>query len=231
MKLKAVIFDVDGTIADTEQWGHLPACNDAFKLMGLNMYWDWKTFLPLLEKIPGNANRLRHVLEEKAAYTNVEIESIVNEFARIKKQIYIKKYAAKVPLRKGIMSFIEALISNNLRLAVVTTSYEKQVHALFDNQLTKYKKYFDPILGKESGVKTGKSGVLYEKCLKQLNLKPEECLVIEDSGSGTKAAIKASIPTVVTYNDYTKNEKFEGALMVSESIENIDIKDLIKNIN
>jgi beta-phosphoglucomutase-like phosphatase (HAD superfamily) len=228
MKLKAIIFDVDGTIADTEQWGHLPACNDAFTEIGLELYWDWKTFLPLLEKIQGNANRLRHVLQTQFDYDNDKIENILKEFSSVKKKIYVEKYAANVNLRKGIVEFIEKIIAKNLKLAVVTTSHEEQVHALFDNQLTSYKKHFNPILGKESGVKTGENGILYEKCLEQLKLKPEECLVIEDSQSGTKAALKANIPTVVTFNDYTKNENFEGALMVSDSLKNIDTDKLLR---
>ena len=228
MKLKAVIFDVDGTMTDSEQWGHMPACNDAFKIIGLNLQWDWKTFLPLLGKIPGNANRLRHVLQTSFDYDDTTIEKVVERFARVKKEVYVNKYAPKMRLRNGIRSFIHKIAEKNIRLAIVTTSYEKQVHALLEHQLASFKEYFNPILGKETGIKTGEAGMLYEKCLAIMKLKPAECLVIEDSGSGAKAAMKANIPTVVTYNDYTKGDNFKGAQVVTDSIDNIDVDKLLK---
>ncbi len=227
MKLKAIIFDVDGTIVDSERWGHLPACNEAFEVMGLDLRWNWETFLPLLEKIPGNANRLRHVLQTTLEYNDKDIEDIIEKFVVLKKDIYIKKYAANVRLRDGIISFIQQIIDKGLRLAIVTTSYERQVHALLDTQLTTYKKYFNPILGKETGIKTGAQGMLYEQCLEMMQLTPEECLVIEDSGAGAKAAMKANIPTVITYNEYTKKENFEGALIVTDSMKHIDTDKLL----
>ncbi len=228
MTIKAVIFDVDGTIADTEREGHLPACNEAFKEMGLGIYWTWKEFIELLNKIPGNANRLKHVLQtEYNKYTEEYIENIVNRFARVKKNIYINKYAAHVPLRKGVVELIHKTLEKDIRLAIVTTSHESQVHALLSNQLGKLHKHFDPILGKESGIKTGEEGMLYEKCLDLIQKNPEECIVIEDSESGMKAALKAKIPTLVCYNEYTQRENFEGAFLVTDCLSKLNLTDLL----
>jgi len=67
-KLKALIFDVDGTLIHSERDGHLPACNDAFRELQLPVEWDWPTFKSMLQ-IPGNANRLRHWLTTSPPHT------------------------------------------------------------------------------------------------------------------------------------------------------------------
>ena len=145
----------------------------------------------------------------------------------IKKELYISKFLKQVELRSGIREFIEAIVLAGKRLAIVSTSYETQINELLLAKLPEFKSYFKPILGKESGIKTGVQGMLYEKCLDELELPPELCLVIEDSASGLQAAKKAGIPTVVFYNDYTKDEDFSGAALVRPSVKDIDVNQLI----
>ena len=226
MKPEAIIFDVDGTIANSERWGHLPACNEAFKILSLPLEWDWPTFKQLLA-IPGNANRLRYELTRMNEYSTTDINAYVDAFVPIKKELYITKYLKQVELRSGIRDFIKAIILAGTRLAIVSTSYETQINELLLAKLPEFKSYFKPILGKESGVKTGEQGMLYEKCLAELDLPAEKCLVIEDSATGFEAANKAGIPVVVFYNDYTENEDFKGAALVKSSVKDIDINQLI----
>ena len=226
MQPKAIIFDVDGTIANSERWGHLPACNEAFKILSLPIQWDWPEFRQLL-RIPGNANRLYHVLSSEYDFSQADIESYVEAFVKIKKELYITKYLNQVQLRSGIKSFIDDIIKANIRLAIVSTSYESQIKELLDSKLAGYKSHFNPILGKESGIKTGDGGVLYQTCLKQLALAPEQCLVIEDSKEGFQAAQKAGIPTAIFSNDYTADYSFEGAVVLASSVEEIDKQALI----
>lgn len=227
MKLKAVIFDVDGTLANTERFGHMPACNEAFKKMGLPIEWEWPYFKTLLKSIQGNANRLRDELERKFKLSRIEMESILIEFEVLKKDLYIHKYLPNLQLRNGVVEFIKAVKSKGLKMAIVSTSYEVQINELIKNQLAPYYKSFNPILGKESGIKTGEEGVLYTICANTLGVSPNECLAIEDSEVGLKAALKAGIPTVITYNEYTKNENFEGALTVGSSLEYFDFDKIL----
>jgi len=227
MKFKAILFDVDGTLANTEQWGHLPACNEAFVQMGLPLVWDWAYFSQELFNIQGNANRLRYELKQKFHLPKVEIESIIKEFEVLKKELYITKYLPSLKLREGVLEFISYVKDASLLMAIVSTSYESQIRALLSNQLADYYSSFYPILGKESGQKTGNHGVLYEKCLTQLKLSPQECLVIEDSEIGSKAAIKAGIPTLITYNDYTEKENFEGAALVVASLKQLNFEQVV----
>jgi len=226
MKPKAIIFDVDGTIANSEREGHMPACNEAFRILGLPLEWDWPTFKDLLA-IPGNATRLRHELSRMNEYSETDINAYIDAFVPIKKELYITKYLKEVKLRNGIREFIESIVSAGTKLAVVSTSYEAQIKALFSNQLPDLMAYFKPILGKESGVKTGEEGDLYEKCLTGLKLVAEDCLAIEDSAAGLAAARKAGIPTIIFYNDYTENENFSGAVLVKSSVKDIDVNQII----
>jgi len=228
MKPKAILFDVDGTLANTERWGHLPASNEALRAVGLPFQWDWTEFKKLA-LVPGSDNRLRQELE-KRNYSANDIVNYIVKFLPLKKKFYVEKYGAEVKLRTGVKEFVQEAIKADIRLAIVSVSYEAQIHALLDNELPDEKAYFNPILGKESGIKTGSEGVLYKKCLQELGLKPEECVAIEDSPVGLAAARKEGIPTLVFYNDFSKNEKFVGAELVESSIANIDTKKVLDGV-
>jgi len=225
MKPKAIIFDVDGTLANSEKLGHLPACNEAFKILGLPIEWDWQTFKGMLY-IPGTANRLKHQLQAMN-YSQVDVEAYVDAFGPIKKELYLTEFLPQVTLREGIKEFIQEIAQAGVRMAIVSTTYEAQIHDLLKTKLPEFKDLFYPILGKENGTKVGPDGMLYEKCLDLLGLQADECLVIEDSEGGAKAAIKAGIPTVVFYNEYTIEEDFTGAILVASSVTDIDTEELI----
>lgn len=224
-RLKALIFDVDGTLADTERYGHLPACNDAFRELGLPLHWSWEEFKAMLH-IPGNANRLRRVLTQHSTLNGDEIEAVVQDFAELKQKIYIETYLPRLPLRPGIRRIIAEAVEQQVNLAIVSTSHERQIRALVHSQLGEFADHFHPILGKESGQKTGEEGILYGKCLTLLGLPADSVLVIEDSESGAGAAIRAGLPCAVFYNDYTRGQNFAGAALVARSIEFFDLKQL-----
>ncbi|HHL51882.1 MAG TPA: HAD family hydrolase [Flammeovirgaceae bacterium] len=225
-KPAAIIFDVDGTIADSERYGHLPACNEAFRILGLPLQWEWPEFRQLLGQMQGNANRLRHVLRSMG-YGAADTEAYVEAFIPIKKELYINKYVHQTRLRTGVEAVIATLVEADVRLAIVSTSHERQIHQLLATKLPAYKDAFQPVLGKESGQKTGDAGMLYEKCLDMLGLPAADCLVFEDSAAGYKAARKAGIPTIVVTNDYTAHEDFTGALQVATSWAEVDVAGIL----
>ncbi len=224
-KLKALIFDVDGTMVDSERYGHLPACNDAIKKIGLDFQWDWEYFKTLIREIPGSVNRLKSELG-KRNYPTERIDDLVNQFEPLKKQIYIEKYLVKLKIRKGVKSMLEQAIRNNVRLAIVSTSYESQIKALLKVQFTEFEPFFEFVLGKETGKKTYNNGYLHKKCLELMELKPEDAIMIEDSSEGAQAAEDANIATAVFYNDYTFGETFNHAIIIASSIESFSINDL-----
>jgi len=223
-KLKGIIFDVDGTLADTERDGHLAACNEAFERMGFDIRWTWEEFKDLL-KIPGNARRMRMALSTRTSLSGAEIDRIVPELFAIKKEIYLKR-VAYLPLRPGVANIIREAIERRVRLAIVSVSDEEQIRALLKTQLPESRDYFDPILGKQSGEK---NSALYAHCVEKLGFETSEILVIEDSEKGFKAAKEAGLRCAVVYNDYTKGEDFSGAELVVRSLECLDL-DLLEKL-
>jgi HAD superfamily hydrolase (TIGR01509 family) len=224
-KLKAIIFDVDGTLVLSEQYGHLPACNAAMKQLALPLEWSWDYFQILMRSIPGSANRLRSELE-KLGYEPNSISGILEKFEPLKKKIYIDEFLPLLKIRPGIRKILKEAVEKNIRLAIVSTSYENQIRALVDVQFQEFKPYFEQILGKESGAKTSNNGFLHKQCLSLMNLNPKEVIMIEDSEEGMQAALDAGIATAVFYNDYTYGENFHHASLVAPQIKRFSISDL-----
>jgi len=223
-KLKAIIFDVDGTLADTEKDGHLAACNEAFGRMGFDIRWTWEEFKELLT-VPGNARRMRLALSTTTSLSEAEIDRIVPGLFALKKEIYLKR-VADLPLRSGVARIIREAIDRGVRLAIVSVTDEDQVRALLKAQLPESLEYFDPILGKQSGEK---GSALYAECVEKLGCDASGILVIEDSGSGFKAAKEAGLRCAVVYNDYTKGQDFSDAELVVRSLEFLNL-DLLEKL-
>ena len=219
MPLRALIFDVDGTIADTERDGHLAACNDAFAALGYPIHWTWDEFKAMLH-IPGNAQRMRLALARLSPpLSDAELDDAVGRLVALKQKLYNETYAPQLPLRPGIRALIEEAVAQGVRLAIVSTSDENQIVALLRHHLADAADSFDPILGKGAGVKTAADSPVYRRCIAELGLPPAECLVIEDSEVGLRAARVAGLPTAVFYNDYTFGQSFAGAALVARSAE------------
>ncbi len=226
MPLHALIFDVDGTIADTEKEGHLPASNEAMGRLGYPIEWTWEDFKELMA-IPGNGNRFRFALANLSAPPPAdEIEEAVNAFMSLKQKLYIENYLPRLSLRPGVASLIREAQERGVRLAIVSTSHEAQIRALLHARLPGSADAFVPILGKESGTKTSPDSTLYEQCLHQLRVAPHNALVIEDAMMGMQAAHRAGLPVAVIYNDYTAHESFTGAALVARSLKFFTLESL-----
>ena len=227
MTLKALIFDVDGTIADTEQYGHLPACNEAFAQLEYPIQWSWEDYKGMLP-VQGNARRMRLALQQEDPTMSPEaLSSAVAELAQLKKTLYIEKYMPRLSLRLGVQRIMVSAVERNVRLAIVSSSHEVQIKALLQHQLPDVADKFEPILGKESGYKVAPESPLYRRCLEELGTLPTETLVIEDSEVGFKAAQRVGLPCAVFYNDYTFGEDFAGAALVARSLETFSLDQLV----
>jgi HAD superfamily hydrolase (TIGR01509 family) len=217
--MEAIIFDVDGTMADTERDGHLQACNEAFETMGFPINWSWDEFKAMLH-IQGNAIRMRMALEKLTpSLSSAEIEAAMSELVPLKQRLYIEKYVPRLPLLPGVRSLIEEAVARGVRLAIVSSSDDPQIHALLRHQLPELADKFNPVLGKLVAKKTAPDSPLYRQCISELGTDPSRTLVIEDSEVGFKAAQRAGLPCAVIYNDYTYGQDFAGAVLVARSLE------------
>jgi HAD superfamily hydrolase (TIGR01509 family) len=221
--VRALIFDVDGTLADTEREGHLAACNAAFAERGLPIRWTWEEYRELLG-LPGNENRMRLALAQLGTLTTEEVDAAAAELFRIKQARYMELVPG-LRLRPGVERLIGEAFQRGVRLAIVSTSSEPQIHTLLHHLLPRYEHAFEPVLGRQSGRKVGDDGRLYERCLDDLGLPREGVLVIEDAEDGFRAALRAGLACVVVPNDYSQGD-FTGAALVVESLERVTLDDL-----
>jgi HAD superfamily hydrolase (TIGR01509 family) len=224
-QLQALIFDVDGTLAETEKYGHRIAFNQAFKQAGLSWEWDENLYGKLL-KIAGGKERIKYFLDhflEGSPPNN--LDQLIPNLHSTKNQFYQNLLVnASLSLRPGIKNLITEAHEQGIRLAIATTSAFTNVMALLNNTLGS--EYFEIIAAGDIVEKKKPAPDIYNYVIEKMALSPENCLVIEDSEQGLKAATRAGLKTVITVNDYTKNDNFEEAFLVLNSLENIGLEDL-----
>lgn len=212
--LKALIFDVDGTLAETEQNGHRVAFNLSFRDADLDWQWSVSLYGKLLA-IAGGKERIHSYI--KQYQTNFQPPEDLTEFiAKLhqNKTQYYRKLLQEgaVPLRPGVKRLLEEARLQEIRLAIATTS-------VLPNTLALLEKYLDPswfeVIAAGDIVKAKKPAPdIYNYVLEKMNLTPSECLVIEDSIQGLQAAVSAGLKTVITVNSYTHSEDFNDAVLV-----------------
>lgn len=214
--LEALIFDVDGTIADTERDGHRVAFNRAFAEAGLS--WEWSVeFYEQLLAIAGGKERIRFYIEkyQPQFLSNNSLSDLIVELHRAKNNHYqqLLKTGA-IPLRPGITRLIEEAKNRGVRLAIATTSALPNAIALLEQNLNP--EWFEVIAAGDIVPAKKPAPDIYHYILQKMNLTPRNCLVFEDSHHGLQAATKAGLKTVVTVNEYTKKHDFtEAALVVN----------------
>jgi len=190
--LEGVYWDLDGTIANTELEAHLPAFNRSFEALGIDWYWDEKTYIDLL-KINGGRNRV-------AYYANQKNKSFSKEFIskiHLEKQRYylslIKNGA--VTLKEGVMRLVNELKTKEIRQFIVTSSSRTQVNLLVD-KLFGEKNPFEFFITSEDVDHLKPHPLPYLKAIDLSRIKPSNSIVFEDSIPGVKSSLSAKIPTI-----------------------------------
>ncbi|WP_035798940.1 HAD family hydrolase [Crocosphaera chwakensis] len=211
-ELKALIFDVDGTLAETERDGHRIAFNRAFAEVNLNWNWSETVYGELLE-ISGGKERIRYYLQQYNPDLIEDLDSLIPQLHQAKTNHYRNLLSSgEIQLRLGVKRLIEEAHQKGIKLAIATTSALPNALALIEKHLNP--EWFEVIAAGDIVPNKKPAPDIYKYVLNEMKLSPDECLVFEDSFHGLQAASDAGLKTVVTLHDYTKNQDFSLASLV-----------------
>lgn len=219
--LEALLFDVDGTLADTERDGHRVAFNLAFTQAGLDWHWDVPLYGELLA-VSGGKERLRYYIENFSSGFEAppDLAEFIRELHAAKTRFYLElMQAGAIPLRPGVERLLREALAAGLRLALVTTTTPENVAALLESNLgANSSDWFEVIAAGDIVPRKKPAPDIYLYALEKLKLPASACLAIEDSDNGIDSSTAAGVKTIVTVTDYTRNQDFSAAEIVLDQL-------------
>ena len=219
--MEGIIFDVDGTLAETEEL-HRRAFNDTFADIGLDWHWDQRLYGELL-MVTGGKERLVHYIRAYGAVYNCSrgISEFVKNVHGLKTTRYTELIGqGKAVLRPGIERLLREARQCDIPLAISTTTSLVNVEALLQSTLGgEGLAMFDAICAGDSVAKKKPEPDVYVAALEQLDLRAANCVAVEDSENGLRAARAAGLSVVITKSLYTTHQVFDGASVVLDNLE------------
>lgn len=211
-QIKAIFFDQDGVIIDTERDGHRVSFNETFKEFGYSFEWDVEEYHELLQ-IAGGKERMKQYLHTKGFGVDVpadQEDELIASMHKRKTAIFVEMLeSGRLPLRPGIHRFMKEATAAGLKLGVCTTSNERAAHAVADGMLGDIPFAF--VLAGDMVSKKKPDPEIYNLGLEKTGFMPDEVVVIEDSRNGVLAAKAAGLHIVATTNGYTEQEDLSDA--------------------
>ncbi len=220
---KVLIFDCDGVLGDTEQYGHLPAFNRMWNEMGVPWEWSVEEYGRKL-KIGGGKERMSSLFQEseflraypEAPETAERQTEMVAAWHKRKSAIYKEIIASgKIPARPGVKRLAEDALNCGWTLAVASTSAPESVNAVLRHAMgEKTASRFALVLAGDCVKAKKPAPDIYLLAAEKLGAPPPQCVVVEDSSNGVEAAASAGMKCVVTVSGYTREEDFSKAAIV-----------------
>ncbi len=216
-QLQCLIFDVDGTLANTERDGHRVAFNRAFAEAGLDWHWSVEFYGQLLT-VSGGKERIEYFRQQYLPnfQPDKSLADLVSHLHKLKNKHYLELLrSGTIKLRPGSKRLIEEAKAAGITLAIATTTSFPNVVALLEKYLDL--DWFEVIAAGDIVPVKKPAPDIYYYVINRLGLAPENLLAIEDSDNGLKSATAAGLTTIVTVNNYTEQQDFsQAALVVSD---------------
>lgn len=219
------LFDVDGTMAETEGLGHLPAFNAAFEKYTLPWRWDAQIYQELL-KITGGLERLkayRSSLEPVTDPKSLPSDALLKQLHLSKNQIYASLMNEGVVIaRPGLIDFINKLLSHDKSWGIVTTTSYSNWISLWRSVL-KNEIHRAPVVVVcgEDVAKKKPDPEAYHLAMQKMGVPPEICLAIEDSDNGLMSARQAGLEVVVIKSQFFADGNFSGAKLITNEFSDL----------
>jgi HAD superfamily hydrolase (TIGR01509 family) len=219
-RIEALIFDVDGTLADTEE-AHRQAFNDAFRAHGLDFTWSRELYRELLQ-VTGGKERLAAFFfrARLTASERVSLSDLIPRLHATKTSFYLESVRlGRVPLRPGVRRLMSEAAAAGVRLAIASTTSPDNVSALLEGVLGYGALDEFSVIATGDAVPRKKPAPdIYLLALGRLGLTARQAVAFEDSGVGVAAAKAAGLLTVATPSDWTRDQDFAAADLVLPSL-------------
>ncbi len=227
--IKAVFFDQDGVIIDTERDGHRVAFNKTFKEFGFNFSWSVEEYHKLLQ-VGGGKERMKHYFNTVGFGQPVkddEVDEIIKNMHLRKTELFVQLLIdGELPLRPGIHRMMQEVRDAGLTIGICTTSNEKTAETIVSTMLSDIPFAF--VLAGDVVKKKKPDPAIYLLALEKSGFSADECLVFEDSHIGVTAAKAAGMNVIATTNIYTKDEDLNSANIIISCIGNKTDKGSLK---